>query len=341
MISDRLRLKYLAGDLESNLEQAKPQTSDLGLDVLTGLSASPKTLPARYFYDQRGSQLFEQICTLPEYYPTRTEAEILRSCAREIAEITQATELVELGSGSSVKTRILLDALSDRPQPFYYLPSDISGTILAESALALVQDYPNLKLDGWVGSYEQVLAQLGRTLSDRRLICFLGSTLGNFADHELDLFLTQVAGALHPGEFFLIGIDLQKSAQMLEPAYNDAQGVTAAFNLNMLLHLNQRFAGDFQPDQFSHLAFYNLAAAQIEMHLRSLVDQTVTLKLNGQAYSFNFIEGETIQTEISRKFDLDHLGQLLAEKHLPIRQIWTDPHNWFAVVLTQASRTVV
>lgn len=333
MVGDRLRLRYL--------EQGKSEVP--GLDVLAGLRAAPKTLPARYFYDQRGSQLFEQICGLPEYYPTRTEAEILRNCAREIADLTQATELVELGSGSSVKTRILLDALvsdaRDRDHPFYYLPSDISDTILAESAMALVQDYPNLKLDAWVGSYEQVLATLAKTLSDRRLICFLGSTLGNFDHQELDWFLDQVALALHPGEFFLIGIDLQKSAQILEPAYNDAQGVTAAFNLNMLAHLNRRFDGNFQLEQFSHLAFYNQTAAQIEMHLRSLTDQEVSLNLNQTIHTFSFREGETIQTEISRKFNLEQLGKLLAAKHLPICQTWTDQNNWFAVVLAQSSNS--
>jgi L-histidine Nalpha-methyltransferase len=309
--------------------------AESGLDVLAGLNAYPKTLPSKYFYDDRGSELFEQICEQPEYYPTRTEAKILAESADEIAQFTGACEIVELGSGSSIKTRILLDAYRDRSLPLFYIPTDISAGILESSAEALIDDYPSLKVHGLAGAYEQALAHLSLMRRSRRMICFLGSTMGNFNPQEFDLFLTEIAQALQPGEFFLLGVDLQKSAEILEPAYSDRQGITAAFNLNILNHLNRKFAGDFDPGQFKHYAFYNLAEHQIEMHLVSQVDQEVSLEVGSEKHLFRFLAGETIQTEISRKFDLGDLSDKLKNKGLNKVKIWTDPHQWFGLILAQ------
>jgi L-histidine Nalpha-methyltransferase len=306
---------------------------DDGGDVIQGLNQSQKTLPCRYLYDDRGSELFEQITDLPEYYPTRTEQAILEKYALEIAELTGACELVELGSGSSRKTHLLLEAYSQLNHQLHYCPIDVSAGILKTTALALLDRYPNLKLCGLAGTYEQALAQLPPSELENRMLIFLGSTLGNLNDKERDLFLTQIQQALQPGEFFLLGVDLQKPIETIEAAYNDAQGVTAAFNLNILRHLNHRFDGDFDIDLFEHYAFYNQQQHQIEMHLRSLVTQTISLKsLN---YQFIINAGETIHTEISRKFHLPTLIDNLASHAFKPLQIWTAPQDWFGLMLCQ------
>ena len=214
-------------------------------DVIQGLSQKQKTLPCRYFYDDRGSELFEQITDLPEYYPTRTEQGILEKYALDIARFTGACELVELGSGSSRKTHMLLEAYSQLDSPLHYCPIDVSAGILKTTALALLDRYPNLKLCGLAGTYEQALAELPPPELENRMLIFLGSTLGNLTEKECNRFLTQIQQALQPGEFFLLGVDLQKSIETIEAAYNDSQGVTAEFNLNILRHLNYRCEGNF------------------------------------------------------------------------------------------------
>jgi L-histidine Nalpha-methyltransferase len=310
---------------------------DDGRDVIQGLNQSQKTLPCRYFYDDRGSQLFEQITDLPEYYPTRTEQAILEKYALEIAELTGACELVELGSGSSRKTHLLLAAYSQLSDRLYYCPIDVSAGILKTTALALLDRYPSLKLCGLAGTYEQALAQLPPLELENRMLIFLGSTLGNLQDNECDRFLAQIQQALQPGEFFLLGVDLQKPIETIEAAYNDEQGITAAFNLNILRHLNHRFDGNFALDRFEHFAFYNPMLHQIEMHLRSLENQTILLKtLN---YQVNFHAGETIHTEISRKFHLPTLIDNLASHAFKPLQIWTDPQDWFGLLLCQRQCT--
>jgi L-histidine Nalpha-methyltransferase len=314
---------------------------DDGGDVIQGLNQNQRTLPCRYLYDDRGSELFEQITNLPEYYPTRTEQAILEKYALEIAELTGACELVELGSGSSRKTHVLLETYSQLNHQLYYCPIDVSAGILKTTALALLDRYPSLKLCGLAGTYDQALAQLPPSELENRMLIFLGSTLGNLNDKECSKFLTQIQQALQPGEFFLLGVDLQKpipqdggyANETIEAAYNDAQGVTAAFNLNILRHLNHRFDGDFDIDLFEHYAFYNQQQHQIEMHLRSLEKQTILLKtLN---YQVNFNPGETIHTEISRKFHLATLIDNLASHAFKPLQIWTDPQDWFGLILCQ------
>ncbi len=327
-LSDRIHLAYL-------VDRSTPSEDELhpGSDVVRGLSQTPKTLPPRYFYDDRGSLLFEQITELPEYYLTRTETEILNTCAPEIVDITGACELIELGSGNSTKTRILLDAYRSAGHPLIYCPIDISAGILESSAQSLLIDYPDLEVYGLVGTYELALKKLPHAQLPTRLIGFIGSTLGNLSPVECDLFLSQITVALNPKEYFLLGIDLHKSSAQLEAAYNDRQGITAEFNLNMLRHLNQRFQGDFDLAQFAHVAIYNERDRQIEMHLQSLSAQTVHLQsLN---LTVEFREGETILSEISRKFDLEEMKELLSAKNLDCVQVWTDPNQWFAVLLCQ------
>ncbi len=310
-----------------------------GADVVQGLSSSPKTLPAKYFYDDRGSHLFEAICDLPEYYLTRTEGKILSHCADELAELLGPCDVVELGSGSATKTQILFRAYGDLP--LRYIPIDVSGGMLKQSALELLARYSNLEIHGLVGTYDEALANLPPVQQPQRLIVFLGSSLGNLDGGECDRLFSQVCDALNPGEYFLLGVDLQKPVEVLEAAYNDCQGVTAAFNLNMLSHLNQRFRGNFCPEQFEHKAIYNATLHQIEMYLRSRCNQSVTLE--ALDLSFRLQAHETLRTEISRKFDLStlksQLHQAVGTQHpdhrlVPVK-VWSDPQQWFGLVLSQ------
>lgn len=306
---------------------------DTGSDIIQGLTQTPKTLPTHYFYDDRGSELFEQICELPEYYLTRTETAILQKYAGEIARITGPCELVELGSGSSTKTRIILDAYQQLGYPMLYVPIDVSAGILESSARQLLADYPSLQVHALAGTYELALAKILPSELPSRLIGFIGSTLGNLTPQESDIFLSQITNALEVGEYFLLGIDLQKPKHILEPAYDDSEGVTAAFNLNILEHLNQRFEGNFDTTQFEHWSFYNETENQIESYLRSLRSQSVELRaLN---LTVNFALGETIHTEISRKFDLKIMQQQLTARGLVPLNVWTDPDQWFGLLLCQ------
>ncbi|MDJ0553753.1 MAG: L-histidine N(alpha)-methyltransferase [Microcoleaceae cyanobacterium MO_207.B10] len=329
-LKDRLQIEYLV-----NANILAETEKVLSQDIINGLIQTPKSLPPRYFYDDRGSQLFEQICQLPEYYPTRTEASILQECSEEIARLTGPCEIVELGSGSSTKTRILLDAYDTLGLPLRYLPIDISGGILESSAKDLLVDYPNLYIHGLVSTYELALSALKPAALPTRMISFLGSSLGNLSPQECDIFFSQIRGALQPGEYFILGIDLHKSKQILEPAYNDSQGVTAAFNLNMLQHLNRKFEGNFNLRKFEHLAFYNEKLHQIEMHLKSQEQQTVNLR--GLDLTVTLEAGETILTEISRKFEIETMQQYLKKQSLITMKTWTDSEQKFGLILSKFS----
>ena len=307
-----------------------------GEDVIAGLTKNPKCLPPKYFYDDRGSELFEKICELPEYYPTRTESSILKEYADEIAQITGSCELIELGSGSSTKTRLLLDAYQKIGNSFTYVPTDVSGGILKNSVLELQKKYPDFYIQGLLGTYQQTLAYLKSTPTPTRAIGFLGSSAGNFTPQKFDNFLTQITTSLQPGNYFLLGIDLHKSQEILEPAYNDSQGVTAAFNLNILSHLNWRFQGNFDLNLFSHQAIYNQAETQIEMYLYCNCKKNVTFSLETLNLKVDFQAGESILTEISRKFDLGILQKELKAKGLKIKKVYTDPKKWFGLILCQA-----
>jgi dimethylhistidine N-methyltransferase len=318
--------------LDASTASPSEHHSDADL-VIQGLSQPSKTLPPRFFYDDRGSQLFEHICQLPEYYLTRTETQIFQAYADEIAKTTGECEVVELGSGSSTKTRIILDAYQAAQLPLRYVPIDVSAGILQESSYQLLNDYPSLKIYGIVGTYQQALQTLMPSTLSRRLIAFIGSTLGNLPPEPCDRFLAQIANALTPGDYFLLGIDLQKDPAVLEAAYDDSQGVTAAFNLNMLTHLNRKFSANFDVSQFEHVAFYNAELNQIEMHLRSKIKQAVVFAaLN---FTAHFEAGETIHSEVSRKFNLQQMSEQLRSHNLKTVKTWTDPKEWFGVVLAQ------
>lgn len=319
--------------LQTLLQQSPtPEQSD-GQDVIDGLTQTPKSLPPKYFYDQRGSELFEKICTLPEYYPTRTEASIFERYAHEIVTLTGACELVELGSGSATKTRILLDAYQAQELPLSYVPVDVSGNILQISSHELLADYPSLSIHGLISTYEPALQALPALHLPTRMVMFIGSTIGNLDPASCQQFLQQVSAALDPGQFFLLGLDLQKESAVIEAAYNDAQGVTAEFNLNMLQHLNSRYGGDFDLNNFSHVAIYNQDEHQIEMYLESLRSQPVTLKsLN---LTIQFDQGERLLSEISRKFNPTQMTDQLAQHGLKVLKTFTDERRWFGLMLAQ------
>jgi dimethylhistidine N-methyltransferase len=302
-----------------------------GKDVIKGLTEKLKSLPPKYFYDDPGSQLFEKICELPEYYPTRTEAWILQEYADEIAAITNCCDLIELGSGSSTKTQALLTAYQKIANSCRYLPIDVSGGILKTSVLQLQEKYPDIAIHGLLGTYEQALVHLESNYLQSRMLFFLGSSLGNFNQEECDIFLNQVSRTLQPGDYFLLGIDLQKPQDILEAAYNDSQEVTAAFNLNMLSHLNWRFQGNFDISLFKHQAIYNQVDNQIEMYLHCQKSHAVSLE--ALDLKVDFEEGESILTEISRKFDLATMEKQLQGKGLKTVKTWTDEKGWFGLIL--------
>jgi dimethylhistidine N-methyltransferase len=306
-----------------------------GSDLIVGLTQEQKTIPCHYLYDDRGSELFEQICELPEYYPTRTEAQILRENGRAIAQTTGNCELIELGSGSSTKTRLLFDAYATLGEPLYYIPIDVSAGMLETSAQQLLADYPRLKIHGLIGTYQQALQHLPPSPLSKRMVFFLGSSLGNFAPEQCREIFQDVKNALHPGDYFLLGLDLQKSKSILEPAYDDSQGVTAEFNYNLLDHLNRRFQGNFNRQYFRHWTFYNPELGQIETYLRSTRPQTVQLK--ALDLTVDFTAGETIHTEISRKFNLQEMDQELSQAGLKVLNTYTDPQDWFALLLCQVT----
>ena len=316
--TDRLRIAT-PGALRSRFRE----------DVAFGLQQPQKTLHPKYFYDARGSKLFEDICRQPEYYLTRTEAEILRRHAPDIVAHTAGAALVELGSGNSVKTRLLFDEYQRRDQLRQYVPIDISAAMLEETARGLLHDYPTLRIDALATDYTTALSAL--PAADRRIVLFLGSNLGNFSPTEQAELFAQLAACLRPGDQLLLGLDLRKPVAILEAAYNDAAGVTADFNRNILRHVNRELHADFDPARFAHLAFYNADAHQIEMHLESESAQTVTVAALDLAVSFR--AGETIHTEISRKFDARDVEAQLTRYGFRSQAAWTDPNDYFVLSL--------
>jgi len=304
-------------------------------DVREGLTASPKELSPKYFYDERGSQLFEQITELPEYYPTRREREILQNRSAEIlaAAGTPGT-LVELGSGSASKTRHLLDAMRDAGRLRTYVPVDISEEITHETARTLVDEYPGLEVRGLVCDFEVDLERIHRDGSSR-LIAFLGGTIGNLYQGERREFLTRIAGLFGPGDRILLGTDLVKEAARLEAAYDDAAGVTAEFNKNVLQVLNRELAADFDLDAFEHVARYDAREERMDIRLRSLADQTV--RLGELDLSVDFAAGEEMRTEISTKFTRERLECVYTEAGLELCGWFTDRAGDYALSLARAA----
>jgi len=294
-------------------------------DVVEGLSRPRKTLPSKYFYDARGSALFDAICDLEEYYPTRTETALLARRAAGIAAFAGPdAALVELGSGSSVKVRLLLDAL-DRPA--LYVPVDISREHLLAAAARLAGDYPALTVVPVAADYVQGFALPCSLVPERTLAFFPGSTIGNFTPDEAAAFLARLGGRLGRGSRLIIGVDLKKRRDILEAAYDDAQGVTAAFNLNLLARINRELGGTFELDGFRHRAFYDEALGRIEMHLESVRPQTAT----AGGHRFRFERGETIHTEISCKYTVSEFQNLAAGAGWRALEAWTDDAQLFSI----------
>jgi dimethylhistidine N-methyltransferase len=315
--------------LASDAPRAEPREA-FRADVFAGLSAARKSLPAKWFYDARGSDLFEAICDLPEYYPTRQESALLRRIAPELAaRIPQGANLVELGSGASTKTRRLLDAA---PQVAVYTPFDISPSALAAAAEAIARDYPQLVVNPLVGDFS--IARDLPVLGDGRphVGFFPGSTIGNFAPDEAVALLRRVKALLGSGAMFIVGVDLAKDAETLIAAYNDAEGVTAAFNLNMLARINAELDGDFDLAAFAHRAVWNSMEGRIEMHLEALIP--VSAKIAGG--HFELVQGETIHTENSYKFTEARFADLAARAGWRVARLWVSPPPAFAVFELEA-----
>ncbi len=312
--------------LSPPLHDCAPDIESFEAEALSGLSALEKTLPCKYFYDAYGSALFDRICDLPEYYPTRTETAIMQQNADEIAALIRSGSLlIEYGSGSSVKTRILLDRL---PRLAGYVPMDISREHLQRTAARLAEAYPHLDVLPLCADYtaEFTLPAACRPVRSH-VVYFPGSTIGNFHPDDARTFLTHIAEVCGPDGGLLIGVDLKKEAEVLNAAYNDAQGVTAAFNLNLLTRMNAELGADFDLTQFAHRAFYNTLAGRIEMHLMSLTSQIV--RLGGAEIQFG--EEESILTECSYKYSLADFAGLAESAGLQVRKVWTDTEQRFSV----------
>ncbi len=298
----------------------------LRADVLHGLTRTPKELPPKWFYDARGSELFEEITRLPEYYPTRAEREILLARAPEIAAATGARTLVELGSGSSEKTRHLLDAL---PSLHSYVPVDVSESALSGAARALLDERPDLNVHALIADFTHGLALPGTP--GPRLVAFLGGTIGNLLPAERAAFLRSVRSLLAPGDALLLGTDLVKDEDVLVRAYDDASGVTAAFNKNVLLVIARELGADFDPDDFEHVALWNREREWIEMRLRAR--SAVTVKIPELNLAVAFEAGEELRTEISAKFRQEGVRSELADAGLALTHWWTDAEGRFALSL--------
>ncbi|MEU2221590.1 L-histidine N(alpha)-methyltransferase [Streptomyces sp. NPDC018347] len=299
----------------------------LRADVLGGLTAAPKWLPPKWFYDARGSELFERITELPEYYPTRAEREILATRSGEIAAASGARTLVELGSGSSEKTRHLLQALTPLAA---YVPVDVSGSALTRAGRALVAERPDLEVHALIADFTAPLA-LPATPGPR-LLAFLGGTIGNLLPVERAAFLASVRSLLSPGDGFLLGTDLVKDERVLVRAYDDAAGVTAAFNKNVLNVLDRELGADFDPEAFDHVALWDAGREWIEMRLRSRTDQTV--KVPALDLAVDFAAGEELRTEVSAKFRKEGVSAELAAAGLELTHWWTDAQDRFALSLS-------
>jgi L-histidine N-alpha-methyltransferase len=307
--------------------------SGIAADARMGLSAPFKELPPKYFYDERGSQLFERITELPEYYPTRAERAILDARAAEIVEVAGTSTLIELGSGSASKTRCLFDAMSSADSLDAYVPVDISEEITRDTAERLIGEYDGLRVHGVVCDYETHLERIPREPGG--LIAFLGGTIGNFHPNTRRSFLARIASLMYPEDRFLLGTDLVKDRERLEAAYNDSEGVTAEFNKNVLHVLNRELGADFDPAGFAHLAFWDEVNSWIDIRLRSLADQTVTV--GALDMRVEFAEDEEMRTEISSKFTSEQLEAIYCEVGLELVEWWTDAERLFALSLAKAA----
>ena len=321
-----------------HIDDGGEERESLEAAVRRGLGGASKNLPCRFFYDEEGSLLFEEICALPDYYLTRTEHAILEERCDEIATLFPgAITLAELGSGSATKTRLLIEALLRRHGFLRYVPIDISRSMLETSARELLEDYSALEIQAIASEYRAGLRHVKAETSRPKLIAWLGSNIGNFERHEAASFLAGVRAAMAESDRLLVGIDLRKDRRVLERAYDDEQGVTARFNLNLLKRLNRELGADFDPDHFAHRAIWDERRGRVEICLVSLREQVVSIeKLDLQVH---FAEGEAIHTENSYKYSLAEIAELAREADLRIAEQWLDADRRFSVNIFAPAQT--
>ena len=327
-------LGYKKYVVDSRLQYFKPHTTEIektfAEEISSSLNRDSKFIHPKFFYDKKGSELFEKICLAPEYYPTRTEISILKQLQNELPTfLDDDFRLVELGSGTSIKTRLLLDVLTSQNN-IEYFPIDISE-ILAESSEQLLHDYENLTITGIIDTYEGGLEFLRTYDEKKNLIIFLGSSFGNFAPIDGYKFLEKVYATMKPGDLFLIGLDLVKEKEILESAYNDSQRITAEFNLNALSRINDELDADFNLNNFSHYAIYNEKDQRIEMYLKSLNEQSVIIGKSN--FELKLKNGELIHTEYSHKYRLSQIHDLLDDVGFELKHTWLDDKKHFSLSL--------
>ncbi|QUC63847.1 L-histidine N(alpha)-methyltransferase [Nitrosopumilus sp. K4] len=332
-IQDNLNYKKYV--IDSRLKYFKPHSTKIeksfSEEISFSLNRDSKFIHPKFFYDKKGSELFEKICTLDEYYPTRTEISILKSIQNDLFELLDGSfRLVELGSGASVKTRLILDVFNKKYDKIEYFPIDISE-ILTESSELLLKDYENLSITGIIDTYEGGLEFIQNYDSEKNLIVFLGSSFGNFSPIEGAKFLEKINSTMKHGDLFLIGLDLVKSTSVLEKAYDDSKGITAEFNLNVLSRINDELDADFDLSNFKHYAIYNEKDQRVEMYLKSLVNQSVIISKSN--LSLELHKDELIHTEYSHKFKIEQIKELLGKTGFKIQKIWLDKNNLFSLTL--------
>ena len=329
------KIEYKQYIVDSQLRYFKPHATKIeksfAEEISYSLNQNSKFINPKFFYDKKGSELFESICLLPEYYPTRTEISILNKLKHDLPSyLNENINLVELGSGTSVKTRLILDIFTKLQPKTEYFPIDISE-ILTESSEQLLKDYDTLHITGIIDTYEGGLEFLKSYDNKKNLILFLGSSFGNFTPDDGKLFLEKILSTMKSGDLFLIGLDLVKDKNILESAYDDSQGVTAKFNLNVLSRINDELDADFNINNFSHYSIYNENDQRIEMNLKSLVSQSVIIGKSN--LSLNLDKGELIHTEYSHKYHISQIKKLLSDVGFEFKNMWLDDEKHFSLTL--------
>lgn len=332
--TDNLKRKVNAPPADCLMKSGPGDKASFADEISSGLSQKDKFIPSKYFYDKEGSELFERICDLPEYYLTKKEIEILSSFKDEfLAHLDGDYAVVELGSGSAIKTKHLFSILSPRQKRVHYYPIDISD-VIRQSSRRLQDEFENLHVTGIIGQYEHGLEHV-REVGGKKIIAFFGSSIGNFdQEHTADL-LKKIHHSINPGDLFLLGLDLVKDKAVLESAYNDSGDVTARFNLNLLRRINDDLNGNFNLENFEHVSFYNSEEKRIEMHLKSKVRQRVNI--SGAGVSILLEKDETIRTEYSHKYTIPQIKKMAKTIGFDLKQIWTDEQNYFALALFSKS----